>query len=309
MNIHGKRILICPLNWGIGHATRMVAYARQLEAKGNTIFVAGATEVLDIFEDELPHVHRSFLSDVHVSYDSHNKTVRKLLLQSPKFLISLIKQHYALKKLLKTIDVDIIISDNRPSLWHHKTTSYYVTHQPSIMLTDGWHWAEGLASAIHLWFIKKFDACLIPDIEGEEAIAGDLIIVQDKSIKVHYIGWLSRFQLPDHKLAKESYTLLILSGVEPTRTQLNDEVVARFDDGKETLIIAGGKSAITKGNIITLPYVRTEALLPLILSAKKVICRSGFSMVTDLKVLDCDAELIATPGQPEQEYLSKRHSS
>ena len=43
-----KRILICPLNWGIGHATRMVAYAKQLEKAGNEVMVAGVEEILTI---------------------------------------------------------------------------------------------------------------------------------------------------------------------------------------------------------------------------------------------------------------------
>lgn len=303
-----QRILICPLNWGIGHTTRMVAYAKQLEKSGNTIQVAGANDVLDIFEEEMPHVERIFLKDIHVHYSKTNKTVRKLVFHSPLFLVSLFLQHRALNRLLSTLDVDVLISDNRPSLWSTKVKSYYVTHQPNLKMSDGWHWAEGIATWIHQWFIRRYDACLIPDVKGVEALSGDFSNIKDARIKVHYIGWLSRFDNQNLDVEKENYTLLILSGVEPSRSQLKRDIEQRFANSDEKLIIAGGYNAEQIGNVITLPYVRTEALKPLILSAKHIICRSGYSMLTDLKVLKRDAELIPTPGQPEQEYLAEIHS-
>jgi len=303
-----QRILICPLNWGIGHTTRMVAYAKQLESEGNTILVAGAKEVLSIFEEEMPHVESFFLKDIHVQYAKTDKTVRKLLLHSPVFLVSLFMQHQALKRLLKKIEVDVLISDNRPSLWSKQVPSYYVTHQPNLKLSDGWHWAEGIATWVHQWFIRHYEACLIPDVEGSEALSGDFSNIKDKRIKVHYIGWLSRFDPQNIEVEKENYTLLILSGVEPSRSQLKREIEQRFAHSDEKLIIAGGDKAEQVDNIITLPYVRTEALKPLILSAKHIICRSGYSMLMDLKVLGREAELIPTLGQPEQEYLAKIHS-
>lgn len=303
-----QRILICPLNWGIGHTTRMVAYAKQLEKAGNHIVVAGDHDVLDIFKEELPEMERILLKDIHVRYSNSDKTVRKLVLHSPVFMFSLYQQHLTLKRLLKRIDVDMVISDNRPSLWSTKVKSYYVTHQPNLKLSDGWHWAEKLATFTHQWFIKHYEACLIPDVKGADSLSGELSTITNGKLHVHHIGWLSRFETPETVVEQENFTLLILSGVEPSRTHLRDEIVARFKGSEEPLIIAGGDKAETHDNIITLPYVRTEALKPLILSAKHVICRSGYSMITDLKVLGRNAEYIATPGQPEQEYLAKLHS-
>ena len=41
--------------------------------------------------------------------------------------------------------------------------------------------------------------------------------------------------------------------------------------------------------------------------AKRIIARSGYSTIMDLATLELldRAELIATPGQPEQEYLQE----
>jgi len=303
-----QRILICPLNWGIGHTTRMVAYAKQLMVAGNQIMVAGDHAVLDIFKEELPEMERILLQDIHVRYSRSDKQVRKLILHSPIFMYSLFRQHLALKHLLKKIDVDVVISDNRPSLWSTKVKSYYVTHQPNLKLSDGWHWAEKLATFVHQYFIRRYDALLIPDVAGKESLSGELSELHNTKLKVYHIGWLSRFEKPEVEMDRENYTLLILSGVEPSRTHLYNEIVERFKGTEEQLIIAGGYKAETHDNIITLPYVRTEALKPLILCAKHVICRSGYSMITDLKVLGRDAEYIPTPGQPEQEYLAQLHS-
>ena len=305
---HNQRILICPLNWGIGHTTRMVAYAKQLEQACNHIVVAGDHEVLDIFKEELPHIERILLQDIHVRYSNSDKTVRKLVLHSPVFMYSLYQQHLALKRLLKRLEVDVVISDNRPSLWSTKVKSYYVTHQPNLKLSKGWHWAEKIATFTHQWFIKHYEACLIPDVQGADSLSGELSVMKNERLTVYYIGWLSRFEKPEIDVEKENYTLLILSGVEPSRTQLREEIIKRYKGTEEQLIIAGGYKAETTDNIITLPYVRTEALKPLILSAKHVICRSGYSMLTDLQVLGCKAEYIPTPGQPEQEYLANLHS-
>lgn len=308
MKITGKKILICPLDWGIGHATRMVAYARQLEEGGNSIVVAGSHRVLDVFFKELPHVARYHLPDVNVSYSKTNHIVLKLVFRMPLFLYSLWRQHFLLKKLLSQVDVDLVISDNRPTLWSRNVCSYYVTHQLSLKLPKAWKWAEGLASFIHQSFIRQFDACLVPDVQGSDSLSGELSIANNKYIDIHYIGWLSRFNNDDTMEAKGDYILLVLSGVEPTRSQLKDEIVARYRNTFEQLIIAGDYNTETVGNVTSLTYVCAEELKPLILGAKHIVCRSGYSMLMDLKVLDCEAELIATPGQPEQEYLAILHS-
>ncbi|MDA3854037.1 MAG: hypothetical protein PF444_07345, partial [Bacteroidales bacterium] len=246
-----QRILICPLNWGFGHSTRMVAYAKQLELAGNHMMVAGDHEVLDIFKEELPHIERILLKDIHVHYSKSDKQERKLVLSSPLFMYLFYQQHLILKRLLKRIEVDIVISDNRPSLWSKKVKSYYVTHQPTMKLSDGWHWAEKIATHTHQWFIKHYDALLIPDVPGSDNLSGEMSFVKEGKFTVHYIGWLSRFEKPIVKVEPENYTLLILSGVEPSRTHLRDEIIKRFKGTEEQLIIAGGNKAETHDNIIT----------------------------------------------------------
>ena len=55
-----------------------------------------------------------------------------------------------------------------------------------------------------------------------------------------------------------------------------------------------------------LPHLDTNNLASILLQAKEIICRSGYSTLMDLHALNCldKAELIPTPGQTEQEYLA-----
>ena len=52
--------------------------------------------------------------------------------------------------------------------------------------------------------------------------------------------------------------------------------------------------------------MRDEELASALKSAKHIIARSGYSTIMDLAALDLlqKAEMIPTPGQPEQEYLA-----
>jgi UDP-N-acetylglucosamine:LPS N-acetylglucosamine transferase len=43
-------------------------------------------------------------------------------------------------------------------------------------------------------------------------------------------------------------------------------------------------------------------------SAQLIICRSGYSTIMDLHALKCQALLVPTPGQTEQEYLAEFHA-
>ena len=52
-------------------------------------------------------------------------------------------------------------------------------------------------------------------------------------------------------------------------------------------------------------FPKKEALRKLILSSKKIICRSGYSTLMDMHLLGKkELILIPTPGQTEQEYLA-----
>jgi hypothetical protein len=116
----------------------------------------------------------------------------------------------------------------------------------------------------------------------------------------------------------------VLSGLEPQRTLLEQELVARYADKKDQVLIVQGlpsrpNTRIKRGNITIVPYLSDEALVSALIGAQQIIARSGYSTIMDLHALgllsvsetvcQCNGplvELIPTPGQPEQEYLAER---
>ena len=54
-----KRILICPLNWGLGHASRDVLVIQKLIGAGHDVILAGDGMPLKFLETEFPELKRS----------------------------------------------------------------------------------------------------------------------------------------------------------------------------------------------------------------------------------------------------------
>ena len=103
----------------------------------------------------------------------------------------------------------------------------------------------------------------------------------------------------------------MLSGLEPHRTMLEKEIIARYSGGTEKVLIVQGllhrpNTRITRGAITIVPYLADKELAEALYGAKHIIARSGYSTIMDLYVLGLldKAELIPTPGQPEQAYLA-----
>jgi hypothetical protein len=107
--------------------------------------------------------------------------------------------------------------------------------------------------------------------------------------------------------------LAILSGAEPQRSILEEELLTSLqDDPHENIILIQGKveaeQKVSKvGKVTVYNYMNTEELEEYILKADKIICRSGYSSIMDLHALGKlkNATLIPTPGQTEQEYLAE----
>jgi UDP-N-acetylglucosamine:LPS N-acetylglucosamine transferase len=104
----------------------------------------------------------------------------------------------------------------------------------------------------------------------------------------------------------------VLSGPEPQRSLLEEKVLEQMKRLKGRFAVAGGKTeGVGRKNVPShiryYPYLTHKELNALMLSARLIICRSGYSSLMDLAVLKKPALLIPTPGQPEQEYLADLH--
>ena len=121
---------------------------------------------------------------------------------------------------------------------------------------------------------------------------------------------VSLFEFTYH-FEKDKYDyLFLLSGPEPTRTELEKELLKIASTSTKRIALVRGfgfrVSGLKLENVEVLDFPKKEELKKLILSSKKIICRSGYSTLMDMHLLGKkELILIPTPGQTEQEYLAK----
>ncbi len=305
------KILIAPLDWGIGHATRIIPIIKYLENNNCQVIIAADGPNLALLKQEFPQLKYILLKGYNVSYSKNKKWLPvKIICQIPHILISINKEHNWLKKVVKAQGIDGIISDNRFGLFHPTIPCVYITHQ--LIIKTGTIFLEKILQQIHNWFIKKYTCCWVPDYDQPCNIAGQLSHPNNNiPANVVYIGALSRFN--KIAAAKNTFKLLILlSGPEPQRSIFENLLVTQLADFKEKVLFVRGlplqKDAILPGNfnknIQVQHHLSAVELNLAIENTELIICRSGYTTIMDLIKLKKNAILVPTPGQTEQEYLA-----
>ena len=310
------KILVCPLNWGLGHATRCVPIIRKLVSDGHELVVVADGFPLEFLQQEFPSLRFIEFPSYAIYYATGKSQVGAMLFNMPGIIAGIIREHFWLRDLLQSEHFDQVISDNRFGMWSRRVHSIYMTHQLMVKMPQGLKFLEPMVHGIHKVFINRYDECWIPDREENGGLSRDLSHKYSLPHNAKFIGTLSRFQDMEDTQPNSDYDVVaIVSGVEPQRTMFENDLVLRFKDRPEkTLIVCGQPKAerIERqiGNVTLVLHLSDLQMAAALLGAKKIICRSGYSSIMDLDVLKClhKAELIPTPGQTEQEYLKALHS-
>ncbi len=304
--LSNKTILIAPLDWGLGHATRCVPIIRQL-MKDNTIILGVTALTRLIFDEEFPELKKTELPSYQIEYSSILPLWLKLGLDSPRITGVIINEHKILDKIIDEHKIEIIISDNRFGLYNKKTHNIFITHQ-MFLKSPVFNLA---AQTLNKNYILKFDEIWIPDFENLwESLSGELSHGEHYHKNIKYIGAQSRLKDTNAPTFQKNYDLLILlSGPEPLRTELENLLLEKLKGTNKTVAFVRGikkQDDKTQDGIEVLDFPEKEKLKGLILGSKKIICRSGYSTLMDVYALGKkDLVLIPTPGQTEQEYLAK----
>jgi len=104
---------------------------------------------------------------------------------------------------------------------------------------------------------------------------------------------------------------VIISGPEPQRTKLEEIVLPQVGDlsGRKVVLLGSPKKSFTRrpdDETIIKSYVPTQEKVELMNRAKFIITRSGYTTMMEVAELEKRQCLfIPTPGQTEQEYLSR----
>lgn len=189
----GATILISPLNWGFGHAGRMIPLATELKRKGNEVVFGADAKLLQLIEGELPGIRLIEIPGLHIRYSRLLPQYVCIFLQMPMVILSALREHSLLKHLAEEIKPDVIVSDNRFGFYHRKIFSVYVTHQLRIPFPRRLRFLEPLTSWLHRKIICRYDLCLVPDYPGPLNLSGRLSHDLKLPGNVHYMGPLSRF--------------------------------------------------------------------------------------------------------------------
>lgn len=305
MKIH-KTILVAPLNWGLGHATRSIPIIYALLADGFEVIIASDGMALTLLQKEFPQLEGIELPSYKIEYAKKGKRFKwKMLLRSPKVLKAIRQEREQLKELVKSKKIDGVISDNRLGLYHNEIPTVFITHQLQVLSGS----TTRLTSAMHRNYIKKFDECWVPDFADDANLSGKLGHPKKFEIPVKYIGALSRLE---QKETASSYDIMVLlSGPEPQRTELEEILMHELKHYKGQVLFVRGvveaeQKVTRKEQIKIVNFMETEDLQNAICSSDLIICRSGYTTIMDLFKLGKKAFFIPTPGQTEQEYLAKR---
>jgi len=302
-----KRVLIVPLDWGLGHATRCLPIIYELKRRGATVFLAGDGGVAELLKNSVPDAVLLPLKGYRIHYSSGSRFfILHLIFQSFSFLKSIRNEHRWLKQIIMEHQIDVVISDNRFGMWTKSKPCYFITHQLQIITNS--RLTDFIAKRINWYFIKKFSCCWIMD-HKDNGLAGLLSHPKHPPpFCFRYLGLSSRFKKSE--TLKSEHILFLISGPEPSRTQFENIILQQIEDVDQPVILVRGlpdeKNLLSHQNnqLVAYNHLNSETLADLIASASVVICRAGYSTLMDLATLQVHAIIVPTPGQTEQEYLS-----
>jgi hypothetical protein len=310
-----ENILICPLEWGLGHAARMIPVASRL-MQSDKVFVGAGSRHLALFRSELRGPEYIDFPGFRPGYSRYLPQYLVMLLKTPLLLYHIISEHIRLRQIIRKYSIGIVISDNRFGLWNKRIKTVYFTHVLRIPLPRALRPLEHIGVFLHRLIIKRYSFCFIPDLPGDLNLSGRLSHGLKLSPNTRYTGILSRFSIPrspEMNFDFSHYTV-ILSGPEPQRSILRSRLIDALKEKEQTTVILEGRPdqhdrPRADGKFIHYNHVNAADFAEVVKTSTGIISRSGYTTIMDLVTLGLSALLIPTPGQTEQEYLAEYMSS
>ena len=303
-------ILVGALDWGLGHATRVVPVIHKLLNEGHHVIIGASHRQAMIYNEHFPAVQMEELPAVSPTFRKGQNQVASILFFLPRFLISIKKDKLIARKLVAKYKPDQIISDNRYGFRNKDTHNIIISHQVNLQVPKRVKiFRKFIQASIHR-FLNRFDECYIPDFEDEDNLSGILSHSLPKlNCKITYTGLLSRLQIvqEDETTKKFPQLLVIISGPEQQRTFFENIIrqeLVKTGNVPDYVVVRGLPGQDSTGNEHWLNHANASTLKAFIRNAKYIVCRSGYSTIMDLAVMGKTAMLVPTPGQTEQEYLA-----
>lgn len=307
-SIKHARILLSPLNWGLGHVSRTVPIIQAL--------IKNQNEVIICCDENQESFYRHFFPSLwYVPHEGYpfqfkgNGRWTKDILQNLRSLNSfLAKEKDRVDELVEKFDPDLLISDQRFGFKSQNVKSIIISHQLKLPVAK---WSF-IAQLWNKKLLTSFQEIWIPDASNHN-ISGKLSTGNYKN--THFIGACSRFckaSIKKVEAEKENYHYLgIVSGPKPYNQQLLKLLVEKLKNSQQkSAIIVPEDLYDEQFNSAHLTVIKNpvhQSFCDLIVNSKVIISRSGYSTLMDLHATNKEGILIPTPGQTEQIYLSQLH--
>lgn len=300
-----KTIIVAPLNWGLGHATRCIPIIRALLSHNKKVILASDGEALELLQQEFPQLTSETLPPYKVRYNS--ESLAKIVASNSLNIASAIQlEKKVARQLVKKQAVDLIISDSRFGFRDASIRNIIISHQLNPQASNPL--LKSLLEKGNRYYLNQFDECWIPDTD-DRRLSG--ILSRSSHVKnQRFIGPLSALKFDVKKDTKVLHDLaIILSGPEPARTKLESELTGVLRNNEKSICLVRGTSATST---ITHPShwvvhnrIGSADITEILTSSKHILSRSGYTSIMDYARLGVGAYLIPTPGQTEQEYLAQ----
>ena len=302
-------ILVSPLDWGLGHATRLVPVLRNLEKQEHHLIIGVNDLTSDFLRAQFPDAAFYPVPSYQIKYAASDSAFALLKL-IPKIIKAKSAEHKWLKGFVKEKPVDLIISDSRFGFYHSSIPSVIISHQLNLQYPKSLSLFGKYAQRINERWLKKFKQVWVPD-STDHFLSGKLS--ESKAFESVFIHPQSRL-IPSESAnpVGEDYVLVILSGPEPQRSKLEGLILNQAENIDKKLVIIGGKphekdKRKDLGEVIYFYHLEDKEMATYIQNASLVVSRSGYSSIMDYYTLSCrQVFFIPTPGQPEQVYLAQR---
>ena len=296
--IREKRILISVLNWGMGHVSRSIGLIHQLIDQKNVVIIACSVEQEEIFKQYFDSIEIIRHDGYPFKFGGKGNFAWDLFKGLVKLKKRMKREQKEVELMLEKYSIDLVLSDHRYGFYTPLVQSFFITHQFNLPVP----WYQRNADRFHKKLMSKFDLVWIMDYP-DSRLAGKLSEAKE-SERVKYIGPYSRFSSYDtSQYSEKDKTVLIASGPKVYAQELIDTY---FAENKPNSIVVICSEDITVPTDAVKVADNWKIQDEYILSAKRIISRSGYSTIMDMEILKCDSLLIPTPGQAEQEFLVKR---
>ena len=303
------KVLVAPLDWGLGHATRCISIIHELKQQACEVVIASSGAQKKLLSLEFPELRIIDLPSYGLEYGKSGWATRlHLVLQTPKILRRIRSEGAWLRQILASESFDLLISDNRYGFFSPGLVTVFISHQLNLRSGFGKFFDTRIAHKLFN-YIEHFSYCWIPDHQFPPFLAGSMSHPETfPATDCRYIGPLSRFRKLDLPVSKDSL-LILLSGPEPQRSILERKIIRELHQCPCHCTLVRGlpesEQVLPKvPDLISYNHLPSDQLNRLICESEFIICRSGYTSVMELLTLGKKTIMVPTPGQAEQEYLA-----